>query len=133
MGQILASSIVTWIIFNILICFYNERWLAWTSGYYCAQKMNNVFYKWALYYCYCCHHSSILISRRASSLVLIWLDMIASWWFLFIYSIILMDHWPASLPVTEKERGIKYMLPLGPIPRAGLLSNYLLAWNTAGA
>lgn len=133
MGQILASSIVTWIIFNILICFYNERWLAWTSGYYCAQKMNNVFYKWALYYCYYCHHSSILISRRASSLVLIWLDMIASWWFLFIYSIILMDHWPASLPVTEKERGIKYMLPLGPIPRAGLLSNYLLAWNTAGA
>ena len=82
MGQILASSIVTWIIFKILICFYNERWLAWTSGYYCAQKMNNVFYKWALYYCYYCHHSSILISRRASSLVL---NMIGYDCFLMIF------------------------------------------------
>ena len=131
MGQILASSTATWFIFNVLICFYNERWLAWTSRYYCAQKMNNVFYKWALYYCYYYHHSSILISKRASSLFWIWLDMIASWWFLFIYSIILMDRWPASLPVTEKERGVKYRLPLGPIPRS--CQNYLLAWTTAGA
>lgn len=68
MAQILASSTATWFIFNVLICFYSERWLVWTSRYYCAQKINNVFYKWALYYCYY-HHSLILKSKKASSLV----------------------------------------------------------------
>lgn len=107
--------------------FYNERWLAWTSGYYCAQKMNNVFYKWALYYCYYCHHSSILIFKRASSLVL---NMIGYDCFLMIF-IHLLNYTHGSLTCFSASRwegrGIKYMLPFGPIPRAGLLSNYLLA------
>ena len=90
MAQILASSTATWFIFNVLICFYSERWLVWTSRYYCAQKINNVFYKWALYYCYY-HHSRYWNLKKHRLWFQIWLDMIACWWLLFIYSIILMD------------------------------------------